>query len=128
MYATSRARSFSRDQNGVILLTALKILQKWKASTDQMSSILRVSRSTISRIQQGNGVKLDCDQLGRVSIVLNCHASLRLVFDSPENIYGFMGLNNHNDFFNGRTPLEIMAQGDFMSLLETYKRIDALPL
>ncbi|WP_332821943.1 hypothetical protein [Pseudomonas sp.] len=37
-----------------------------------------------------------------------------------------LGMKNHNDFFNGRTPLEIMAQGNLMSLLEAYKRINAL--
>ncbi len=125
MHATSRTHAFSKDQSGVILRTALRVLEKWKATTEQASSILRVSRSSISRIQQGKGVELDCDQLERASIVLNCHASLRLVFDNPENVYGFMGLENHNEFFNGRKPLEIMAQGDLMSLFETYKRIDA---
>ncbi len=126
MHATSRTRTFSKDQSGVILRTALRILEKWKATTEQEISILRVSRSSISRIQQGKGVELDCDQLERASIVLNCHASLRLVFDNPVNVYGFVGMENHNDFFNGRKPLEIMAQGDLLSLFETYKRIDAL--
>ena len=125
MHATSRTRTFSKDQSGVILRTALRILEKWKATTEQAISILRVSRSSISRAHQGKGVELDRDQLERASIVLNCHASLRLVFDNPENVYGFMGLENQNEFFNGRKPLEIMAQGDLMSLLETYKRIDA---
>ena len=123
MHATPRIRAFSTDQRGVILRTALRVLEKWKATTEQASNVLRVSRSSISRIQQGKGVELDCDQLERASIVLNCHASLRLVFDNPENVYGFVGMENHNDFFNGRKPLEIMAQGDLMSLLETYKRI-----
>lgn len=125
MHATSRTRAFSTDQSAVILRTALRILEKWKATTEQTSNVLRVSRSSISRAHQGKGVELDRDQLERASIVLNCHASLRLAFDNPENVYGFMGLENQNEFFNGRKPLEIMAQGDLMSLLETYKRIDA---
>ena len=125
MHATSRIRAFSTDQSGVILRTALRVLEKWKATTEQASNVLRVSRSSISRAHQGKCVELDRDQLERASIVLNCHASLRLVFDNPENVYGFMGLENQNEFFNGRKPLEIMAQGDLLSLLETYKRIDA---
>lgn len=125
MHTTSRIHAFSKDQSSMILCTALRVLEKWRASTEQASSILRVSRSSISRAQQGKGVELDRDQLERASIVLNCHASLRLVFDNPENVYGFMGLENHNEFFNGRKPLEIMAQGDLMSLFEAYKRIDA---
>ena len=125
MQETSKSLGLSKDQGGVILRTALRILEKWKATTEQASSVLRVSRSSISRAHQGKGVELDRDQLERASIVLNCHASLRLVFDNPENVYGFMGLENQNEFFNGRKPLEIMAQGDLMSILETYKRIDA---
>lgn len=126
MHATPRIRAFSTDQRGVILRTALRVLEKWKATTEQASNVLRVSRSSISRAHQGKGVELDRDQLERASIVLNCHASLRLAFDNPENVYGFMGLENQNEFFNGRKPLEIMAQGDLMSILETYKRIDAI--
>lgn len=74
----------------------------------------------------GKDVELDGDQLKRVSAVLNCHASLRQIFDNPENVYGFVAKENHNEFFNGRKPIEIMAQGDLVSLLDTYKRIDAL--
>jgi hypothetical protein len=126
MHATSRPHGFSKDQSGVILRAALRVLEKWKATTEHASNILRVSRSSISRAQQGKSVELDRDQLERASIVLNCHASLRLIFDNPENVYGFMSLENHNEFFNGRKPLEIMAQGDLMSLFEAFKRIDAL--
>jgi hypothetical protein len=54
------------------------------------------------------------------------HSALRLVFDNPENLYGFVKLPNHNEFFNGRAPLEVMAQGDMISLYETFRRLDAL--
>ena len=62
----------------------------------------------------------------RISFVLNIHAALRLVFDNPENVYGFPTMGNDNDFFNGRTPLEVMSQGDMISLYETFRRIDVL--
>lgn len=126
MAAPLKALAFTKDQARVVLSTALNILMKWDASTEQSCNILRVSRSTITRALQGKGVELDSDQLERASIILNCHAALRLVFDNPENVYGFPRMENHNDFFNGRKPLEIMAQGDLLSLFETYKRIDAL--
>jgi hypothetical protein len=62
----------------------------------------------------------------RISFVLNIHATLRLVFDNPDNVYGFASMANDNEFFNGRSPLEIMAQGDMISLYETFRRIDML--
>lgn len=126
MQSTPRAQVFSKDQVSVALRTALRILEKWQATTEQVCSILSLSSSNIAQIQQGKGIELGDDQLKRASIVLNCHASLRLVFEDPENVYGFVSKDNHNEFFNGRKPLEIMAQGDLISMLETYKRIDIL--
>jgi hypothetical protein len=62
----------------------------------------------------------------RIGIILNMHSTLRTVFDNPENVYGFAAMANQNDFFYGRSPLEIMAQGDMISLYETSRRIQAL--
>jgi mannose/fructose/N-acetylgalactosamine-specific phosphotransferase system component IID len=90
---------------------------------------LRISRSTYTRARQRDAdwaVALDSDQMQRISFVLNIHAALRLVFDNPDNVYGFPAMANHNEFFNGRSPLEIMAQGDMISLYETFRRIDVL--
>lgn len=111
------------------LRAALRILDKWQASTEQACRILRVSRSTCTRARQGDAqwlVSLDQDQLHRISFVLNIHAALRTIFDNPENAYGFPTLENRNAFFNGRTPLDVMAQGDMVSLYETFRRIDSL--
>lgn len=129
MTALAQAAVLSKTQCVTGLRAALRILDKWQASTDQACRILRISRSTCTRARQddaGWSVSLDMDQMHRISFVLNIHAALRTIFDNPENVYGFASLANHNDFFNGRTPLEIMAQGDFISLYETFRRIDAL--
>ncbi|KXJ31530.1 antitoxin Xre-like helix-turn-helix domain-containing protein [Pseudomonas sp. HUK17] len=120
---------FSKSQSTACLRAALNILDRWQASSEQSCRILRISRSTYTRALQREGnwaVSLDADQLQRVSLVLNMHSALRLVFDNPENVYGFVAMANHNEFFNGRSPLEIMAQGDMISLYETFRRIDVL--
>lgn len=126
MHARSKNLALTFGDGGVVLRAALNILELWKATPKQACSILRVTRSRISRARQGKGVKLERDQLERASVVLNCHASLRRIFENPENVYGFVSMENHNDFFAGRKPLEVMAQGDLLSLFETYKRIDTL--
>lgn len=120
---------FSKSQSTVGLRAALNILDKWQASCEQSCRILRISRSTYARASQREidwAVNLDSDQLQRVSLVLNMHSALRVVFDNPENVYGFVAMANHNEFFNGRSPLEVMAQGDIISLYETFRRIDVL--
>ncbi|EPC00176.1 hypothetical protein L861_14700 [Litchfieldella anticariensis FP35 = DSM 16096] len=119
----------SKAKAGAGLKAAVAILDKWGTTGEQGAAILRVSRSTYARAKRRDPdweVSLDTDQLTRISLVLNIHSALRVIFDNPENLYGFMQMENHNDFFNGRTPLDVIAQGDIVSLYETFRRIDAL--
>ncbi|WP_252108649.1 MULTISPECIES: antitoxin Xre-like helix-turn-helix domain-containing protein [unclassified Halomonas] len=110
------------------LKTAVRILDKWQASNEQGEAILRVSHSTYARARRGDltEIKLDSDQLTRVSYLLNIHAALRMLFENPENVYGFVSMANHNPYFNGRTPLDVIGGGDFAALYETFKRLDSL--
>jgi hypothetical protein len=122
-------QAFTKSQCVIGLRAAVGILEKWSASSEQACRILRISRSTYTRARQQDAnwaVALDADQMQRISFVLNIHASLRLIFDNPENVYGFPSMANDNEFFNGRSPLEIMSQGDMISLYETFRRIDVL--
>jgi len=129
MPASLPITEFTKDQCVAGLRAALRILDKWHASSEQACRILRISRSTYTRARQADdawSIGLDLDQMHRISFVLNIHAALRTVFDNPDNVYGFPSMENRNAFFNGSKPLDIMAQGDFISLYETFRRIDAL--
>jgi hypothetical protein len=118
----------TREQVTVGLRTALSVMKAWRATDSQACSILRISSATHHRVLQDPTarVRLDSDQQQRISLVLNIHASLRTIFTNQENVQGFPGFSNANSFFDGRTPLEVMAQGDLISLYETYKRIEQL--
>nr|WP_085065995.1 antitoxin Xre-like helix-turn-helix domain-containing protein [Pseudomonas piscis] len=126
----SAQATLSRYQAFVGLKACLRITQKWRATPSQACRILRISPHTYRRVLGGNGdsLRLDVDQLYRMSLVLNIHAALRMTFGNDLNVYRFPSLSNHNDFFNGRTPLEIMTHGDFISLYETCRRIESLSL
>lgn len=120
---------FNQEQSSVGLKVALRIIAGWQASPAQACRILRISHSTYRRASRdcGAGRRLDQDQQQRIGLVLGIHASLRTTFANHANVKGFPRFRNENDFFGGRSPLEIMAQGDMISLYETYKRIDQLP-
>ena len=129
MVATIQDHKFSEEQCTAGLTAALNVIDKWKATPEQARSILGIPESTYAYAKkqvQGWSISLDPEQLERISVVLNIHAALRAVFNNPENIYDFPSMENHNDFFNGRSPLEVMAKGDLASLNETLKRIDSL--
>ena len=117
-----------KAMGAVGLRTAIKIMENWNASHEQIARILRVSASTIARAKASrqHAFNLDADQLDRISYVLNIHASLRLLFENQENVRGFMAMPNHNHFFNGRAPLNIMAEGSFANVYETFRHIDGL--
>lgn len=125
---TSNHAVMSRQQAAVALRVAVRILRGWQATVQQACRILRVSPATYysASRDQVSSRRLDLDQQQRVSLVLNIHASLRTVFTNPANVSSFPVLKNDNPFFDGRSPLDIMAQGDLISLYEAYKRIDQM--
>lgn len=132
MSVTDKAQVLGKTDSAIGLCAAINILDKWSASAKQACSILCISLSTYTRVKSAEdatwAVNLDIDVMQRVSLVLNIHSVLRLIFDNPDNVYGFVSMKNDNEFFNGRAPIEVMAQGDIMSLYETFSRIDSLRL
>lgn len=109
------------------LKAVFAILNKWGCDPDQAMAILRLPKATFYKYaSRPEEARLTDDQLERLSYLVNIHAHLRLIFENPENQYGFMKMKNNNPFFNGRTPLEVIATGSFAALYETHKRIDAL--
>lgn len=117
----------SQAAAGTGLKSALRILAKWNATADQVQGVLRISKPAYYKYRQApEAASLTADQIERISYLLNIHASLRIIFENPENVYGFMAMPNDNPYFNGRSPLEIISTGNFGALYETYKRIDAL--
>ena len=130
MFVTDKSQTLSKNHSAIGLCAAINILDKWSASVKQASLILRISPSTIAHAKNKENTEwtedLDIDVMQRISLVLNIHSALRLIFDNPENVYSFVGMKNDNEFFNERAPLDIMAQGDLVSLYETFKQIESL--
>ncbi|MFG0916462.1 antitoxin Xre-like helix-turn-helix domain-containing protein [Pseudomonas sp. CJQ_11] len=121
----ARRDQFSKEQCSAGLRAALCIIIKWQASPRQACSILRISQSTLRRVNQGRnaGRRLDFDQQERIGLILEIHALLRGIFSDQENVHRFPSLKNDNPFFEGRSPLEVMSSGDINLIYETFKRI-----
>ncbi len=103
------------------------ILASWGCSALQSQQILKLSKSSYHKYKANpETTRLSDDQLERVSYLLNIHQALRIVFSNPQNVSGFMKMKNHNDYFAGRSPLEIIESGKFGDLYEVERRVDAL--
>ncbi|MBU2883672.1 hypothetical protein KO525_16685 [Psychrosphaera sp. B3R10] len=104
-----------------------RLLEKWGCTTIQKLAILGITKADFHRYQKNiNTVYLDKEQLERLSYLANIHQNLKVAFSNPDNVYGFMNMKNNNSYFNGRTPLSIIATGNFDSLDEVFKRIDCM--
>jgi uncharacterized protein (DUF2384 family) len=115
------------DKVTVGLKVALNILERWQCKPNHKQAILGMARSTLYKAQDNPAsARLSPDQLERVSYILNIHQALRIVFCNPENVYGFKQMTNHNPYFNGKTPLDLIATGNFGTLYEVFKRIDTM--
>lgn len=126
MLAAEQA-TINRDVEATALKTAIAILDKWECTPDQAWAILGMKKSSYYKNRDNTATaRMTHDQLERVSYILNIHAALRVIFDNPDNVSGFMRMKNHNPYFNGASPLDIIASGNFGALYETYRRIDAL--
>ncbi|MFO7529957.1 MAG: antitoxin Xre-like helix-turn-helix domain-containing protein [Marinobacter sp.] len=112
---------------GVALKAAFNILDKWGCSTEQQRAIVQLPKSSYYKLRNDpTAAKLNADQVERISYLLNIHASLRLIFENPKNLYGYMSMKNEAPPFNGMAPLDVIAKGRFGPLYETFKHVDSL--
>lgn len=103
------------------------LLEKWGCTTAQKLAILGIAKADFTRYQKNPSlVYLNTEQLQRISYLSNIHQSLKEVFSNPENLYGFMNMKNNNSYFNGRTPLSIIATGKVDDFSDIFKCIDSM--
>lgn len=124
----SNLAASGQDSEAIGLCTAIKIMERWGATQEQITMTLGVSPNIWTRATglQSETIKLDSEQLGRIACILNMHAALRTIFENPVNVYGFVSMPNGNEFFDGRTPLDVIADGSFASLYETSRRLEGM--
>ncbi|RPF13344.1 hypothetical protein [Vibrio crassostreae] len=95
------------------LKSAETLLLKWGATHEQIPVILPTEEDNLEV---------------RISHILNIHATLRTIFSNEANVYGFMCHANNNTFFNGRSPIRIIASGRLSDLQEVREKIESLVL
>lgn len=122
-----RQRESTAPDGRVGLKVVFNILNRWGCSAEQQQSILQLPKSSYYKYRGApEAARLTGDQIERISYLLNIHAALRVIFENPENVYGFMRMANNNPPFNGTAPLEMVATGRFGALYEVFRHIDSM--
>lgn len=124
---TALAQNLPANAAQAAVGTALNILDKWDCSEKEKMALLGVGRSTLHKYQTAPAsARLSPDLLERISYLLNIHAVLRILFENPENQYGFLRMPNKNKFFDGKAPMEILSSGLISALYEVHRHLDAI--
>ena len=111
----------------ICLKVALRVLSKWECSQEQIQNILNIKNlESYITSKTNNQIMLSEEQIDRVSLILNIHASLVNLFNNEDNIYGFMKFKNTNKPFGGKTPLNLIETGNFEALKQVNTEIAQL--
>ena len=105
----------------------LRLLGDGHGSEKEKTALPGVGRSTLHKYQsRPESARVSNDLLERLSYLLNIHQALRTLFGNRENVYGFVRMPNHNPFFNGASPMDVMSNGRVASLYEVHRQLDGL--
>src|SRR5262245_41262455 len=98
----------------------------WRATGDEMASLLGVSPSTWDRIKSDAwGQSLSQDQLTRASAMIGVFKALHLLF-ADAMADRWVRLRNSGPLFGNRTPIETMIDGGIPTMIEVRRYVDAL--
>lgn len=109
-----------RDRKG--LRAAIKIMEKWGLDHESQAQLLDVDDEQLNT--PASVERLNDQQLTKISYLLNIHASLRDLFQNPENQYGYMRSVNHNPPFNGQSPLDFIRSSEPPALKEVFDHLE----
>jgi hypothetical protein len=102
----------------------VNLFDKWKVGDCIAREVLGgLSPRIYARWKTGSPGRINRDLATRLSLLIGIHKRLRLLFSNPERGYAWTG--KPNDAFGGRTPVEIMRQGDMFSLGRVHAHLDA---
>jgi hypothetical protein len=100
------------------------ILSRWDCSTQEKCVILSIDHSQYDALlSAGSSVSFDSEQLERINHIVRIDESLRRTFNNPQNIDGFMRMKNNNNYFCGRTPLDVILSGGLVDLATVRRRV-----
>lgn len=102
----------------------INLFGRWQVSDAEAREILGgLAARTYARWKAGEPGRIDRDLATRLSLLMGIHKGLRYLFSDPER--GYAWVRKPNRAFGGRTPVEIMAQGDIFSLARVRSYLDA---
>lgn len=102
----------SKDLAGAELRTFFRIAERWHLSDPQKVAILRLENLEQLADLAANPSLISKDTLERISYVLGIFKAINTLLPLRERADGWIRAPNSAAFFDGRSPLALMANGE----------------
>ena len=116
--------AITQDEAEATARAAINLFSKWQISDAEARKILGdLPQRTFARWKAGQIGRIDRDLATRLSLLMGIHKGLRHLFSDHQR--GYAWVKRPNEVFNGRTPLEIMCEGDMFALARVRTWLDS---
>ncbi|MFL1484795.1 hypothetical protein [Marinobacter sp. LN3S78] len=119
-----KSRYKALQQRRIGLTTSQRIMKVWGIGESDQERILSIEPGELDSFDALEA--LTDDQLAKVSYLLNIHASLKELFQNPENRCGFMTAVNHNPPYDGRRPVDFVMTGEVDALKRVFESLERM--
>ncbi|MCP8900053.1 hypothetical protein [Gilvimarinus xylanilyticus] len=102
---------------------AHKILIRWGVSPSDQARMIpdrKPGSLDSSTMDETYGKKLEYIEL--------INETLRMMFENPQNVDGFMQMKNFNAPFNGRRPIDLLLEGDVDAFERVWRSLHSVAL
>lgn len=112
------------EEGEAMARAVIRLFGHWQLSDAEAREILGgLAARTWARWKAGEIGRIDRDLATRLSLLMGIHKGLRYLFSDPRR--GYDWIKKPNLAFGGKSPAEIMAQGDIFSLARVRTWLDA---
>lgn len=113
------------DHATVGLKAFFNLMDRWGIkNTDAATLLGKPKKRTFYNWKMGKIGSVPADTMSRIGYIFGIHKDLRILFDNPENVYGW--INRENSDFGGQSPIGRMLAGDVTDLAYVRQYLDAM--
>jgi len=111
--------------SGPAIRAFFNIAARWNLTVDEQRAMLGwPPHSTYHKYKSGDVGTLTYDMLTRISLVLGIYKALHILYPEEALADGWMKMPNKNRMFNGRSPVEVIADGEIDVLFGVRRLLD----
>lgn len=114
------------EKAAVIVTAVVRAAEAWRLTDQEAADLFDVPVATWTLMKSNTfRGRLDQDNLTRASLIIGMFKGLRILFSSPLN-RSWPKMANNGPGFNGRSPVQVMIEGDVPTMVAVRRHIDAL--